>query len=316
MKLNKTKGRLHFGSLAAILWVGALLLGGCRAPQGTAPAGSPAAASPIPSTAAAPTATPSLPAPTPTSEPLAALVNGEGLPLALYQTELARYQAARAALALPEEPAEEAARRVLDELIGQYLLAQAARSQGYQPDEAALDAWVQQLRADQGAGWEAWLQENAYTEETLRADLSRQMAAAWMRDRVIAAVPETMLQVHARQILLYNSEEAQAVYAQLQDGTDFATLAAQYDPVALGDLGWFPQGYLPFPQVETAAFALEPGEYSPVIQTDLGYHIVQVIERDEQRPLSTDARLSLQERALQDWLQTQRQQSQIEVLVP
>ncbi len=315
MKLNKTKGRLHFGCLTAILWMGALLLSGCRAPQRAAPTAFPAAASPSATAPTAPQETvPSLP--TPTSEPLAALVNGEGLPLTLYQAELARYQAARAALSLPEEPAEEAARRVLDELIGQYLLAQAARSQGFQPDEAALDAWVQQVRSDRGAGWDAWLQENAYTEETLRADLRRQMAAAWMRDRVVAAVPETMLQVHARQILLYNSEEAQAVYAQLQEGTDFATLAAQYDPVALGDLGWFPQGYLPFPQVEAAAFALEPGAYSPVIQTDLGYHIVQVIERDEQRPLSADARLSLQERALQDWLQTRRQQSQIDILAP
>ncbi len=314
MKLNKTKGRLLFGTIAGTLGILAVLLTGCRAPQGTAPRPTPAAASVTPKAPLPPTNT-HLP-PTPTSEPLAAVVNGEGISLAAYQAEYARYQAARQLLDGQAAPEEQAASQVLSELITQTLLAQAAAAEGYTPDEDALETRLEAMRAALGDGWTDWLQANAYSEETLRNDLRRQMAAAWMRDRVIAAVPETMLQVHARQILLYNPDDAQKVYANLQNGTDFATLAAQYDPVSRGDLGWFPRGYLFVPAVEEAAFALQPGEYSEIIESDLGYHIVQTIERQEGRVLSTDARLVLQTRALQSWIEEQQAQSQIEILVP
>ncbi len=291
-----------------------VFLSGCRSPQTTEAAPTPAVATVTPQTTPLPTATPA--PPTPTSEPLAALVNGEGISLASYQAEYARYQSARQLLDGEPAPKEEAASQALSELITQVLLAQAAQEQGYAPDEAAVEARLEEMRTAQGDTWADWLEANAYTEATLRNDLRRQIAAAWMRDRIIAAVPETMLQVHARQILLYNLDEAQDVYASLQRGTDFATLAAQYDPVSRGDLGWFPRGYLFIPAVEEAAFALQPGEYSDIIESDLGYHIVQVIERQEERVLSTDARLVLQAQALHSWIETQEAQSQIEILVP
>ncbi len=314
MNLNKTKGRLLFAWIAGTLGILTVLLSGCRPPKTTEAAPTPAAATATRPAAATPTVSP-LP-PTPTSEPSAAIVNGESIPLTVYRAEYTRYQAARQLLDGQPAPEEEAASQVISELITQVLLAQAARQQGYAPDEAGVEAHLEEMRSAQGDAWTDWLEANAYTEETLRNDLRRQMAAAWMRDRIVAAVPETMLQVHARQILLYNPDEAQEVYAGLQRGTDFATLAAQYDPVSRGDLGWFPRGYLFVPAVEEAAFALQPGEYSNIIESDLGYHIVQVIERQEERLLSTDARLVLQGRVLQSWITTQQAQSQIEILVP
>ncbi len=290
------------------------MLAGCDSPRITEAAPTPARASVTPKASPAPTGTPL--SPTPTSEPLAALVNGEGISLAAYQAEYARYQAARRILDGESAPEEQAAPQVLSELIARTLLAQEAQAQGYLPDETLLKAWLEEMRSAQGEGWEAWMEANAYTEESLQADLRRQMAAAWMRERIAATVPETMLQVHARQILLYNPEEAQDVYARLQDGTDFATLAWQYDPVSGGDLGWFPPGYLFVPAVEKAAFALQVGEYSAIIESDLGYHIIQVIEKQAERALSTDARLALQEQALQTFLEEQEARSQIEIFIP
>jgi parvulin-like peptidyl-prolyl isomerase len=116
--------------------------------------------------------------------------------------------------------------------------------------------------------------------------------------------------------LLYNEEEANQVLDQLRAGTNFATLAAEYDPVASGDLGWFPSGYLTEPALDQAAFALQAGQYSEVIKTRLGYHILQVIERDPKRLLEPDARQALQEQALGQWLVEQRSQSQIEIYLP
>jgi peptidyl-prolyl cis-trans isomerase C len=109
---------------------------------------------------------------------------------------------------------------------------------------------------------------------------------------------------------------ANSIHTKLDNGKDFATLAKQYDPVTGGELGWFPRGFLTQPEVDEAAFALQPGQYSAVVHSAIGYHIIQVIERDPNHPLSPEARRAMQQKALQDWLQQQRSASQIEVLLP
>ncbi|HEX2696064.1 MAG TPA: peptidylprolyl isomerase, partial [Anaerolineales bacterium] len=118
-------------------------------------------------------------------------------------------------------------------------------------------------------------------------------------------------QVHVQQILLYNQEDAQATLDQLKGGADFNDLAAQVDPNTRGDLGWFPKGYLLDSKIEDAAFSLQVGQFSDVIQTDAGFHIIKVLERDAQHPLSPDAYLTLQELALKDWVAAQRSQATI-----
>jgi len=274
---------------------------------------------------------------TPTAVPLIAFVNGEPISLASYQAELARLQAALssptgAPTGTPDdtpngtpngtpdgtELATENEQRVLDELIDQTLLAQSAAEAGFSVDDALLQDRYDRLVLALGSpqALQDWIAENGYTDETFRQDLRRAVAAAWMRDQVIAAVPETLEQVHARQILLATAEEANQVLAELRGGKDFAELAATYDPQAGGELGWFPRGYLFGKELENAAFSLQAGEYSQVIETAAGFHILQVIERNPQQPLSADARYVLQAQALQDWLKQRRSQSEIQVISP
>ena len=161
-----------------------------------------------------------------------------------------------------------------------------------------------------------WIIQYGYTEESFRRAMSWSIAAAWMRDQIVMAIPTTADQVHARQILLYNSNEADQVYAQLETGTDFETLAAKYEPVTSGDLGWFPRGYLTVPELDDVVFSLEPGQYSSIIQTSLGYHIVQVIERQADVTLSPGAYRVLQTQAIQKWLDDYRVQSEIIIFLP
>ena len=274
-------------------------LSACSLPTGSG-ADTPAPA--LTSTPAPPTATP---------VPGIATVNGEIIPLADYESELARYKSAQTALGLSFTD-EDAAQVVLDDMIDQTLLAQGARVAGLSITESDLQSRMDALTQTLGGADQlsAWMSAHGYTDESFRSALRRAAEAALMRDKIIAELPSTVEQVHVRQILLYNSDEANGVLAQLQGGATFDSLAAYYDPITRGDLGWFPRGYLLEPAIEEAAFALQAGQFSGVIQTQVGFHIVYVIERGERVP-SPDASLVLQEKAVRDWLAAKRAEAQI-----
>ncbi len=258
-------------------------------------------------------------APTPTEGPLAAKVNGEGIPLAVYQASLKNYQAAQVELgqkATPDPKQEQTV--VLDDLVDQVLLAQAATQAGHPVDDASVQARLAQL-SSQAGGDQAlsdWENKMGYTADGFKAALKIQMTAAWQRNQIVSAVPVTADQVHVRQILVYDAALADTIEQKLVSGSDFATLALQYDPQTAGDLGWFPKGYLTQPEVDAAAFSLEAGKYSQVIHSKIGYHILQVIERDANHALSPDALQLFQHQALQKWLADQRSKAQIVVVLP
>ncbi len=255
--------------------------------------------------------------PTPTEAPLAARVNGEGISLAEYEAELKRYQSGLEQLG-EQYDSELAKQEVMDDLIAQTLFSRAAAAQNYFVDEVDLQVKIDQY-AEAAGGLDAlqtWLNENFYDSESFRAAVSRDMAVIWMRNYLIAQVPQKMEQIHTRQILVNSENEAIGIQRQLEVGTSFKSLAFSYDPLTGGELGWFPRGYLLLPEVEDIAFSLQAGQYSGIIPTIYGFHIVEVIEVDPLRLLSKDAQHFMQRQALEDWLNTQIEQSVIEILIP
>ena len=87
-----------------------------------------------------------------------------------------------------------------------------------------------------------------------------------------------------------SEEEKESVKARLNDyrdrilkGSKFSTIATLYseDPASAkkgGELGFFSRGDM-VGEFENAAFALQDGEISPIIETKYGFHIIQMIER-------------------------------------
>jgi len=262
-----------------------------------------------------PTDTPFTPSPTP--EPLAAVVNGEGLLLADYEAEVERYVLAMG-VESSQSLLETQRLAILDQMIDETLLIQAAVEAGYELTDEEFEQRLRSLEEAAGGAdaLKEWMDSNGYTAETFAASLRRSIKAAWQRDQIISQVPETSEQVHARQILVRDEELAGDILGNLRSGADFATLAFRYDPLTGGDLGWFPRGFLLVPEIEEAAFALQPGETSEIISTTYGYHILEVIERDEQRPLEPDALKTLQRQEIENWLKERREQGQIEIELP
>jgi peptidyl-prolyl cis-trans isomerase C len=122
--------------------------------------------------------------------------------------------------------------------------------------------------------------------------------------------------VHARHILVATKEEANAVLARLAKGEDFAAVAAEVSldggsKVDGGDLGFFPKGYM-VPEFETAAFALQAGKTSAPIQTQFGYHVINIVERDPARPLDEEMLHANQQEAFANWVTAQRQAAKVD----
>jgi parvulin-like peptidyl-prolyl isomerase len=69
------------------------------------------------------------------------------------------------------------------------------------------------------------------------------------------------------------------------------------------------------PEVEDAAFALQPGQVSEVVASPLGYHIVQVVERDPDREVSPENLRILQDEAVQRWVEELWAQANIQRFV-
>jgi peptidyl-prolyl cis-trans isomerase C len=238
---------------------------------------------------------------------MALTVNGEGILVVDFEAEVQRYIAVQNGLG-NDVSSSDAASTVIQNYIAELLLAQAARENGFTLDDSALQARIDSLAADIGGAeaLSAWQNAQGYSEQAFRSALRRAGEAAWMRDKIIASVPLTTEQVHIQQILLYNQDTAQSFLVQLNDGADFDELALRADPLTRGDLGWVPRGYLLNEQIESLAFDLDVDQYSDVIATEVGFHIVKILARDQSRPLSPGALLALQGLALKNWVEEQK----------
>lgn len=258
------------------------------------------------------TATPLPPTPTVTPEPpAAARVNGQIISLETFQNELARFEAAQQSLG--RDPAAEGTLyqvTVLDALIEQLLIEQAAVTEGVTVTDQELEAELLNLIERTGGqeNFGQWLEMSQYSDEEFQRVLRSGMISQIMYEHVTGQVPTTAEQVHARHIVVDSVETGQFVLARLQEGLDFATLAAEYSldestRLNAGDLGFFPRGLLLSPEVEEAAFSLELGATSDLVSSGFGYHIIQLLERDPARPVSTEVHQRLREVAFQEWLQ-------------
>ncbi len=145
-----------------------------------------------------------------------------------------------------------------------------------------------------------------------REDLRNQLLVERMRAQILNSVKVTPSEVKAffrsiptDSLPYFNSEveigeivykpvvnetEKQRAIAQLQDIRQqildslatFEAMAARFSDDGSartgGDLGWTQRGKF-VPEFEAAAYKLEPGEISPVVETQFGFHIIQMLER-------------------------------------
>jgi peptidyl-prolyl cis-trans isomerase C len=205
-------------------------------------------------------------------------------------------------------------RRVLDDLVGTELLYQSSKAKGLSASSGDVDQQMSMLRSRMAdpAAFEQALAAEGLTEERLRHQMERDMSIQKLIEQSLAPRVEVSEDEKRR---FYDDNNAQmrqpdrlrvshilkrvepgaspesraaaraaieALLEEAQSGADFATLARENseDPGSASSGGEMviARGQT-VPPFEEAAFALEPGGLSPVVETQFGFHIIKLSER-------------------------------------
>ncbi len=210
----------------------------------------------------------------------------------------------------------------LQNLIDQKLMLIKADEDTIKVDDEAVDQNVKQ-QLDylvSQAGSQEKLEEYYGSpifkiKKDLRKEIANQMRTSTLREKKFADVkvsrkevenffktyqdslPERKASVDISHILIQVApsdssitrgyEKALEIKKKLDEGEDFATLAKQYSDdtgsaANGGDLGFVERGSL-VKEFEEAAFSLQPGQISDIVQTQFGFHIIQLLERQGEK---------------------------------
>jgi peptidyl-prolyl cis-trans isomerase C len=173
---------------------------------------------------------------------------------------------------LQQIPQDQLRAVLLTQMIDLKLMAEAGHAQNLE----TTDLYKERLGYLTDKSLRRVFTKQAVSDTITQADIQ----AAY--DKAVAAMP-AVDEVHARHILVSSEDDAKAIKAQLDGGADFATLAKEksIEPGAKdsgGDLGYFTQDKMVKPFAD-AAFALKVNQISDPIQTQFGWHIIQVLDR-------------------------------------
>ncbi|AHM03369.1 PPIC-type PPIASE domain protein [Roseibacterium elongatum DSM 19469] len=178
---------------------------------------------------------------------------------------------------LPEQyqqlPAEVLFDGMLEQLVQQQVLADVAAQDMTAAMELSL---ANERRAILASMFLDEVAMAEITDEEIQAAYDAQYANA-----------EPVTEYNASHILVESEEDAQALIDDLAEGADFAELAAEHSIGPSGpnggSLGWFTAGMM-VPAFENAVMALQPGEVSPPVETQFGWHVVLLSDTREQEP--------------------------------
>lgn len=204
--------------------------------------------------------------------------------------------------------------KVIESLINRELLYQQSKKEGFTTDEAEIDDSMDQIKQglESGQSIESLLLDMGITMDAMRTHVGQANTIQKLLE--VTVYPQSMVsekesrlffennpqyfkkpeEVKASHILIQVSPEAtdeeklaareriEAVQKKIAAGDDFAELARQYSDgpskVNGGNLGYFDRTKMVKP-FSDAAFELEPGQVSDIVETRFGYHLIKVYDK-------------------------------------
>lgn len=206
---------------------------------------------------------------------------------------------------------------MIDQMVNTALIAQAAEKDGLKPSDKEVESSYNELRTtiNSDEDLKKSAEELGVTDEFLKSQAKTNLLIQAYQNKFNeeTKVSESEMEkyyeenkdsykvdeVEASHILIKTTDDdgnamsdadkkkakakAEKILKEVKNGGDFAELAKKYseDPGSAengGSLGTFGKGQMVEP-FEEAAFSMEPGEISDLVETDYGYHIIKVTDK-------------------------------------
>ncbi|WP_313343800.1 peptidylprolyl isomerase [Sedimentibacter sp.] len=198
---------------------------------------------------------------------------------------------------------------MLDKLIMDILMVEAAQKNGISVTEEQINDEMENFKAlnNSEEDYQKFLNDNGLTEEFLRSEIEKEFYINHYltieMDKFNNPTDEELQEifdeykmkeeVRASHILVNTEEEAKAVLDRINKGDKFEDVAKELsiDGSAStgGDLGYFSRIRMVKP-FSDAAFSMEIGDISQPVESEFGYHIIQLTDKktDESKTLETE----------------------------
>ncbi|MGA2330702.1 MAG: peptidylprolyl isomerase [Syntrophales bacterium] len=225
-----------------------------------------------------------------------------------------------------EQAKENARRQVLSDFTAKTLLTNEVKRLNISANDAEVKEAQEQIKNDlpKGTTIEDLMKKNKITKEQMQEDLrfrikisklvmmqmsgkskptDKEINEFYQKNRDKFKMPEA---VHVRHILIAKAPgdddkikaekkaKAEDLRRQLLAGANFAEVAKRNSDCPSketgGDLGVFTRGEM-VKEFENAAFSQDVNAIGPVVETEYGYHIIQVLERHAPKALDLDERM-------------------------
>lgn len=184
-------------------------------------------------------------------------------------------------------------REVVETLVENTLIRQYVQSTGYEVDPADVDQTMAQFEVllSQNPETKAFYEEIGITDDYLKSEIKISIYREAFERMVMESVENSekelsdlyasyVVSVKASHILVSDLELASDIKAQIDGGSAFEDLVAEYseDVGSISDggsLGYFSRGDMSA-EFESVAFSMSVGEISQPVETQYGFHIIKL----------------------------------------
>jgi peptidyl-prolyl cis-trans isomerase C len=260
-----------------------------------------------------------------------------------------------------DDPQYQAAiQQIMPQLVGIEITKAYAQEHNITVSDKEVDQEIEKIKEQVGEqarssgqdlsdqkAYEQALKQNNITEDQLRKDIRENLPVQKVQEKVAGGAEPSDEEIQkyydqnkeaqfttpeqrcVRHILFNKDQKQKAdeVKQQLENGGDFAKLAKQYsqDPGSAekgGDLGCLGKGET-VPDFEEAAFGAEQGEIVGPVQTQFGYHLLEVTEikpkqtrslEDVESQIRSQLATEKQSEEFSRWIEEQKKQRDVKYL--
>lgn len=244
--------------------------------------------------------------------------------------------------------------QILEKMIDEQLIMQEAEKMDISVSEEEINAQFEDFKTQVASlpDYQAYLDENEITDDFIKAQLRKDTIVQAYKNEFITSnevseedirnfydenieefkanevkashiliktVDDNMVPL-AQDIVQEKRETAQDLLDRINSGEDFAALAKEFSEdtasaVNGGDLGYFRKGVM-VKEFEEAAFSLQPGEVSELVESSYGYHIIKLVDIKDETTSFEDAKegikTTVSEEAYNEKIQQLRDSSEID----